>query len=168
LNHQEFIFLIESFSAFRDLKEICEYRGLSALILGVEDLMSTTELLNEEAGDWLRMIRANFSIAARAKSIAAIDEGLSLGMNGEEINSAIENSRRMGFCGMVTIHPSQITAVEKGFRPSALARNWASKVLQRPASVEVDSGYSRSNGLILSPPNIRRALSIRDAIGPSS
>lgn len=135
--------LIETAAGLANVREIAAASPrLDALILGYADL--TASLGRTAAGaadlDGWRPAQDALLLAARAHGLQAID-GPYLGVAVDDgFTAATARARDLGFDGKWAIHPSQVTALNAAFTPSADELSHARAVLDALARAEREGG----------------------------
>ena len=88
-------------------------------------------------------------------------------MDVNRLNCECEQSRNLGFDGKFTIHPKQISVVNKLYSVSDESRIWAEQVLDK-SNQETGVGYTIKDGELITPPKVAKAKRIADAIEESN
>jgi citrate lyase subunit beta/citryl-CoA lyase len=88
-------------------------------------------------------------------SIQAPVDGVTLAIgDAGRLAAATRRARRTGFGGKLCVHPSQVSAVNECFVPTATELEWANSVIERAAS---SSGAFMFEGRMIDAPVIERA-----------
>ena len=115
------------------------------LIFGAEDFGRELALPLRREGEARDLIyaRSAFVCAASARNVQAVDGVWPDLQDMEGLKSFALQSRRLGFTGMSSIHPSQIDAINAAFTPSAEEVEYCRKVVQA-----FDEARARGEGSI--------------------
>jgi citrate lyase subunit beta/citryl-CoA lyase len=153
--------LIEDAAGLQALPDILDQKVLQAVGLGLEDFLSDSIFDAEQLAELVDHIRTKIALAAMASGITAIDT-ISMDLTGgEQLKRDISNARSAGFNGKFSIHPSQIIAINEGFSPSEEVLKKASTIFGTLNSTNLESGYLRIAGEIISPPKLKKLQTIK-------
>jgi citrate lyase subunit beta/citryl-CoA lyase len=153
--------LIEDAAGLQALSEILQLEVLQAVGLGLEDFLSDSIFDTSQLEKLVDHIRAEIALASMACGIDAIDT-ISMDLTGgEQLKRDISNARSAGFNGKFSIHPSQIIAINEGFCPSSKILEKASTIFETLNSTDLESGYLRIAGEIISPPKLKKLQTIK-------
>ena len=153
--------LIEDAAGLQALPDILDQKVLQAVGLGLEDFLSDSIFDAEQLAEFVDHIRTKIALAAMASSITAIDT-ISMDLTGgAQLKRDISNARSAGFNGKFSIHPSQIVAINEGFSPSVEVLKKASTIFGTLNSTNLESGYLRIAGEIISPPKLKKLQTIK-------
>lgn len=109
----------------------------------------------EDDGDDLASYRSLLVLVSRAADLQAPVDGVTLDIgDAERLAAATRRARRTGFGGKLCIHPSQVSAVNECFVPTAAELESANSVIERAAS---NSGAFMFAGRMIDAPVIERA-----------
>ncbi|MEO1036216.1 MAG: CoA ester lyase [Pseudomonadota bacterium] len=143
------------------------YAGLpasvAALTWGAEDLAADVgAAANRNAnGDWLapfELARSLCLLAAAANGLPAIDTVYTDFRNTDGLAAYASGARRLGFAGMLAIHPAQIEVIHAAFTPSVDEITHAQAVLA--AFDGAAAGVASLDGRMLDEPHRRQAEQI--------
>jgi len=153
--------LIEGAAGLQALSGILKLGILQAVGLGLEDFLSQSIFDSSRLDRLVDHIRAETALSAMAWGIDAIDT-ISMDITGgEQFKADVSNARSAGFNGKFSIHPSQITPINQGFSPSAEVLKKTSVISETMNFKEIESGYVRIAGEIISPPKLKKLQAIK-------
>jgi citrate lyase subunit beta/citryl-CoA lyase len=147
---------------------VAEYRSgaprLTGITWGAEDLSAVLNVTGarDEKGRWLPLfeqLRSMVRIAAAAAGIQAIDTVYADIADIAGLRDYVAGSRRLGFTGMLAIHPAQVPVINEGFLPTAAELDFARRVV---AAFEQagGTGVIRLDGRMLDLPHLRQAKAL--------
>ena len=142
--------------AYRDLPA-----SVAALTWGAEDLAADigASTNREASGQWLapfELARALCLLAAAACGIPAVDTVYTDFRDTAGLSAYAAQSRRLGFAGMLAIHPDQVPTIHAAFTPSAAELADARAVLAALAAAG-EAGVAVLDGRMLDEPHRRQA-----------
>ena len=152
---------------------VAEYRSgaprLTAITWGAEDLSAALNVASarDAAGAWLPLfeqLRSVVRVAAAAAGIHAIDTVYTDIANVDGLRAYVASSRRLGFSGMLAIHPAQVPTINEGFRPTAAELELARRVVAAFDN-SGGAGVIRFEGSMLDLPHLRQARALLAAAG---
>lgn len=156
--------LIEDAAGLQAIQEILGLEILKAVGLGLEDFLSDSIFGAEQLATLAEHIRATIALAAMARGIAAIDT-ISMDLTGgERLKHDIGKARSAGLNGKFSMHPSQITLINEGFCPSSALLGKAYDIADSMNSNDLESGYLKVGEEIISPPKLKKLLTIKEFI----
>ncbi|CAA6680042.1 MULTISPECIES: CoA ester lyase [unclassified Lentimonas] len=153
--------LIEDAAGLNALDAILELKVLRAVGLGLEDFLSHSIFETSQLEKLVDHIRSKIALAALAYGIDAIDTISTDIIGGPQLKSDINDARSAGFNGKFSIHPSQISPINKGFSPSEAVLNKAASITENCNSTDIESGYLKIAGEIISPPKLKKLQTIQ-------
>lgn len=109
---------------------------LSALVVGINDLLKATGLSGPDALDHAHPWLMQIVLAARAHGLAALDGVFADLRDSDGFAAACCRSAAMGFDGKTLIHPNQIAAANTVFCPSTEALDRARRIVDAFAQPE--------------------------------
>ena len=130
------------------------------LIFGAEDFGKEMGLPLRREGEARDLIyaRSAFVCAAAAQNVQAVDGVWPDLQDAEGLKTFALQSRRIGFTGMSSIHPSQIDAINAAFSPSAEEIEYCTKVVQAfDEARERGEGSIAFGGQLIDLPIVERA-----------
>lgn len=144
--------IIETAAGLVDCAAIAAAPAVSGLMVGVADL--SAELGCEIAWEPLLAARSAIVLACAGAGIAAID-GPSLALeDGPDLQCEVVRARALGFVAKAAIHPTQLGAIDRAFRPDADAVRSAVEALDAFAA---GGGQAiRFRGRLLEAPLVRQ------------
>jgi len=130
-----------------------------ALIFGHEDFLADLQIEND--CNVLRIPKMMVAMAARAAGIQPINSPYLHIKDAKGCVKHIKESLKLGFCGMMVLHPTQIRFANKEFLPSKEKIDWAQKIIALD-EIGMKNGRSvtYSNGCFVAPPIVKRAKNI--------
>ncbi|WP_232080736.1 HpcH/HpaI aldolase/citrate lyase family protein [Variovorax sp. SRS16] len=151
------IALIETVSAYLDLRQFAKTPGLVRLAFGSVDFAVESGIADE--GEAMTGIRTRIALESVHAGLAAPIDGVSLELsNAERMRSDALRSRQLGFGGKLCIHPRQVAAVNAAFEPTPAELAWAQHVL---AAFEASRGGATTvDGKMVDKPVVERARRI--------
>lgn len=154
--------LIEDAAGLQALPHILELEMLQAIGLGLEDFLSCSIFETSELGKMTDHIRSKIVLTAMACGIDAIDT-ISMDLSGgEQMYADVADARSAGFNGKFSIHPHQIEPINIGFSPAAEVLGKAAMLSEKLSSSDVETGYLRMAGEIISPPKLKKMQTINN------
>lgn len=146
--------LVETVLGILDARPLAAAPGVERLAFGSVDFQLDSGIQGD--GDELLYARSRLVLASRAAGILAPLDGVTTDLdNPERIAADVERARRLGFGGKLCIHPRQVEAVNKGFRPSEREIAWARAVVE--AADAAGAGAIRLGGEVVDRPVVERA-----------
>ncbi|MEM1261555.1 MAG: CoA ester lyase [Pseudomonadota bacterium] len=147
---------VQALTRYTDLPD-----NVIGLTWGAEDLAAELGAATnrDEVGHWLapfELARSWCLVAARANAIAPIDTVYTDFRDNAGLLAYATASRRLGFDGMMAIHPGQIEQIHAGFRPDPVELEYARGVLDAFASAD-STGVAALDGRMLDEPHRRQA-----------
>lgn len=134
--------LVETAIGMARASVIAATPGVQRLMFGTIDFQF--ELGIDGDGDELLAFRSQLVLASRLAGIQAPVDGPCTSWEDADLLAAnARRARKLGFGGMLCIHPKQVAAVNAAFSPTAAEVAWAHKVLEaarrsQGAAVAVD------------------------------
>ncbi len=146
--------LVETVLGILDARPLAAAPGVERLAFGSVDFQLDSGIQGD--GDELLYARSRLVLASRAAGILAPLDGVTTDLdNPERIAADVERARRLGFGGKLCIHPRQVEAVNKGFKPSEREIAWARAVVE--AADAAGAGAIRLGGEVVDRPVVERA-----------
>ena len=163
--------MIETCAAVLGLEPLgraCAEHGVSAWVMGVNDLAKEMGCRLDAARTPLLPALSLSVIAARAHGLAILD-GVFNGLAADdELKQACAQGAAFGFDGKTLIHPDQIDAANRAFSPAPEAIAWARKVVRAFESPETaGQGVIRVEGHMVERLHLAQAktlLAVADSI----
>ena len=136
---------------------MAEASGVERLAFGSIDLQLDAGITGE--GEELLYARSRTVLASRVAGILPPLDGVTVALDDpEQLETDVDRARRLGFGGKMCIHPKQVEAVNRGFRPSQDEVAWAERVLR--AAETTSSGAIKVDGELIDRPVIERAKAV--------
>lgn len=134
---------------------------ICAMQFGAEDFTRDMQLTRTRLGAEVRVARSQMALACRANGIEAIDTPFSDYKDQEGLLADCEEAKLVGMNAKTCIHPSQIEAINRAFRPSMEEIAWAGRVLEQ-AELPENSGKGAfpMEGKMIDRPILERARRI--------
>lgn len=152
--------LIESSQGLLAIQELAETPGVERLAFGALDL--SAELgISPDSQEALRIFdqcRFQILIGSHAAGLLPPIDGIPPALFDEDaIEKAAKHAAEMGFSGMFSIHPRQVSAIHRGFSPAQSEIEWALKVVQ---AAQHSKGAFQLGGQMIDAPVIARARTV--------
>lgn len=157
---REQIALIESAGALASIDEILGSQRFSGVGLGLEDFLSDSIFSARQLPYLVRQIRSTFTLAAMRFGLSAIDTISTDLSGGTQLEEDCLEARKAGMHAKFSIHPSQIEHINRVFAPAPEAVEEALQLNCLIKDVNPDQGYFTAEGVVLSPPKIRKLQKI--------
>ena len=154
---------IESARGVANTREIASRPRVRAVVFGVFDFLDDMGVEYSKGAPGAAYARARVPVEARAEGCAAIDAiwqdlGDELGLERD-----CAEGRALGYAGKSVIHPGQLSAVHKIYRPAEAELEWARRVRAAyEESAAAGRGATSVDGLMIDEVHYRRALSLLD------
>jgi citrate lyase subunit beta/citryl-CoA lyase len=147
--------IIESATGLWRAHEIAVSPRVERLAFGQIDFSLDTGVEDEEQ----LYARSHLVVASRVAGVMPPLDGVTTVLDDlGALRRDIERARRMGFGGKLCIHPSQVAAVNEGFRPTPAEVEWATRVMQ--AAGEAGGAATRVGGQMVDKPVVEQARRI--------
>ncbi len=148
---------IETALGVWNARAVAEAPGVERLAFGSIDLQLDAGITGE--GEELLYARSRTVLASRVAGILPPLDGVTVALDDpEQLETDVDRARRLGFGGKMCIHPKQVEAVNRGFRPSQDRVAWAERVLR--AAETTSSGAIKVDGELIDRPVIERAKAV--------
>lgn len=148
--------LIETAAGMTNVSQIAAVQGVERLIFGTVDFR--TELGIEGDDQELLFFRSMLVLASRTAGIVAPVDGVTVSISdADELRNASARGRRLGFGAKLCIHPSQVSEVNRAYRPSDAQLTWAARVVEGAKS---NPGAFQLDGEMVDAPVIARAVDL--------
>ncbi|KAF7962822.1 citrate lyase [Cupriavidus sp. UYMU48A] len=153
--------LIETAKGMTNVSQIAAVHGVERLIFGTVDFR--TELGIEGDDQELLFFRSMLVLTSRTAGIAAPVDGVTVSISDvDELRNASARGRRLGFGAKLCIHPSQVSEVNRAYRPSDAQLTWAERVVEGAKS---NRGAFQLDGEMVDAPVIARAVDLLKQAG---
>jgi citrate lyase subunit beta / citryl-CoA lyase len=152
------IALVETAVGVLQAAAISRCEGTDRLAFGSIDFAADIDAAHDD--DALLNARMTLVLASRAAAKPAPIDGITAELDQAEIvEHEVARSRRLGFGGKLCIHPSQVPAIRRAFRPSAEEVSSAQAILDIAAAPDWD-GARRHDGQMIDKATVGRARRI--------
>ena len=154
--------LIETSAAVLNAQEICQASSrVIAIAYGCEDFIADLEGIHDHEGQSLFIPRAMIAMAARANNVVPIDTVHINVHDLEDLKKNIIIAKKLGFEGMLVLHPKELPLVHKYFSPTEKELKDAKEMLRlSEESEKMDKGVAVLNGKFIGPPMVISAKKI--------
>lgn len=152
--------LIETAKGLMSLQSLVFTGGIDRLIFGAVDMATDLNLHPNSQGaeTILDQCRYQLVVCSRAAGLAPPIESVVTEIKDlDKVEQAASKAVGMGFCGMLSIHPKQVPAINRVFTPDDEIIKWARHVLQAAHS---HGGAFQLDGQMVDAPVIIRARAI--------
>jgi citrate lyase subunit beta/citryl-CoA lyase len=148
--------LIETAAAVLNAQDICQASSrVIALAFGCEDFISDLEGIHDHEGVSISTPRALIALAARANGVIPIDTVHINVRDLEHLEKNIELARKLGFEGMLILHPKEIELAHQYFSPSEQEVADAQEMLRLAEEASRGNvGVAVVNGKFIGPPMV--------------
>jgi len=151
--------LIETAAAVLNAQEIIQAsERVVGIAFGCEDFIQDLEGIHDDAGASIYVPRALIAMAARANNVIPIDTVHIKVHDLVDLKSNLEIAKKLGYEGMLVLHPKEIESVHAAFTPSAEEIEDAQQMLQlNKEAQENDMGVALMKGKFIGPPFVAAA-----------
>jgi len=149
--------LVESIAGVRELAQVAATPGVLRLAFGSIDFGAETGIT--DVGEAMSMVRSRFVLESCFAGIAAPIDGVTTRVDdASEVFAQARRAQQFGFGGKLCIHPRQVDAVHRAFRPEPTEAEWARRVL---AANEASGGAATAvDGKMVDAPVVAQARRI--------
>lgn len=154
--------LIETASAVMNVQEIClASKRVVAVAYGSEDFITDLEGVHDLEHESLFTPRALIAMGARASGIIPIDTVHVRVHDLEDLEQNLITSKKLGFEGMLVLHPKEIPLIHEHYSPSKQEIIDANEMLTLYKEAEKENvGVAIKNSKFIGPPMIKKAKKI--------
>lgn len=154
--------LIETTSAVMNVDDICKSsKRVIAIAFGNEDYLTDLGALSDPNGDNLFFPRVMITNAAKANNIVPIDTVHVNVHDLKDLEQKLQLSKKLGFEGMLVLHPKELPLVNKYFSPSISEIKNAKNIIKISKSKLIKSkSVDIIDGKFVGPPMIKAAKKI--------
>jgi citrate lyase subunit beta/citryl-CoA lyase len=151
--------LIETAAAVLNAQEICKASSrVVAIAFGCEDFLTDLEGIHDKAGQSIFTARAMISMAARANNVIPIDTVHVRIHDLEELENNLQLAKKLGFEGMLILHPKELPLAHQYFSPNEKEVEDAKTMLKLAEEAKKDAkGVALMNGKFIGPPMVASA-----------
>ena len=147
--------LVESSRGVARVEEVAAMRGVTRLLFGTLDFALDLDIDITDDASGLAYAASRIAIASRVAGLPAPVAGVTPQLDDSaRLLADLAQSRRLGFGAKLCIHPSQVAPIHTALRPSALALDWARRVLVADAA---SPGAARLDGRMVDRPIVLQA-----------
>lgn len=156
------IALIETASAVMNVQEICEASPrVIAVAYGSEDFITDLEGIHDLEHESLFTPRAIIAMGARAAQVIPIDTVHIRVHDLEDLEDNLKTSKKLGFEGMLVLHPKELDLVHQYYSPTRQEIIDAKDMLELAKQSESQGiGVAIKNGRFIGPPMIKKATKL--------
>lgn len=159
IGHTGLIVIVETAAAFAEMRAIASASSrVIGMMLGSEDLAA--DLGAVALDEVLQVPKQQMIIAARAAGVTPLGYIGSIANFRDEaaFGAMVERSRQFGFAGGTSIHPSQISALNRAFGPQAAEVDTARRIVEAAEQAsEAGRGSYIVDGRMVDAPGLRAA-----------
>ncbi|MDD3741316.1 MAG: CoA ester lyase [Bacteroidales bacterium] len=154
--------LIETTAAVLNAQDICKAsKRVIAIAFGCEDFITDLQGIHDDEHISLFSPRAIIAMAARATGVIPIDTVHIKVHDLEDLEINLKLVKKLGFEGMMVLHPKELELVHKYFSPSEQEINDAEEMLTLyNESQQEGKGVALKNGKFIGPPMVGLANSV--------
>ncbi|HOZ30274.1 MAG TPA: CoA ester lyase [Bacteroidales bacterium] len=154
--------LIETTAAVLNAQDICKAsKRVIAIAFGCEDFITDLQGIHDDEHLSLFSPRALIAMAARATGVIPIDTVHIKVHDLEDLEINLKLVKKLGFEGMMVLHPKELELVHKYFSPSEQEINDAEEMLRLyNESQQEGKGVALKNGKFIGPPMVGLANSV--------
>jgi len=160
--HFKIIPLIETTSAVVHINEICSSSPrVVAVAFGCEDYLTDLGSFNDLEGQSIFTARSLIAMAAKANGIIPIDTVHIRVHDMEDLEYNLDIAKKLGFEGMLSLHPKEIKYIHQYFSPTQQEIDDAHQMLRlAKAAEENNQGVAYMEGKFIGPPMVLQARKI--------
>lgn len=154
--------LIETSAAVLNAQDICKAsKRVIAIAYGCEDFIADLEGIHDKEHQSLFVPRAMIAMAARANNVIPIDTVHINVHDMEDLEHNIQTAKKLGFEGMLILHPKELPLAHQYFSPSDDEVTEAKEMLELYEEAQKDNkGVAILNGRFIGPPMVITAKKI--------
>jgi citrate lyase subunit beta/citryl-CoA lyase len=154
--------IIETTSAVMNVDEICKSsKRVIAIAFGNEDYLTDLGALSDPNGVSLFFPRVMITNAAKANNIVPIDTVHVNVHDLKDLEQKLQLSKKLGFEGMLVLHPKELPLVNKYFSPSISEIKNAKNIIKISKSKLIkNKSVDIIDGKFVGPPMIKAAKKI--------
>ena len=155
---------VETAKGISNLKEIADAdKRLDAIIFGAEDYAASVGATRTREATEVLYARSAVVTACAANELQAIDMVYIDFRDTEGLRFEAEQGAGLGFSGKQIIHPNQVEVVQEAFTPSAVAIEYAQRVVAAfAASQKEGRGAFALDGKMIDMPLLKNAKKVLD------
>lgn len=156
--------LIETASSVLHAEEICAAsKRVIAIAFGNEDYLADIQGINDELASTIFTARSLIAMAARSQNVAPIDTVHTKVHNLEDLEKNVKVAKKLGFEGMLVLHPKELHLVHKYYSPTQEEVLEAKKMVKAfEESQKNGAGVAIVEGKFVGPPLVKNAIKVLD------
>ena len=154
--------LIETAAAVLNAQDICKASNrVVAIAYGCEDFITDLRGIHDTNDTSLFVPRAMIAMAARANNVIPIDT-VHVNINDlDDLEKNLQVAKRLGFEGMLSLHPKELPLIHKYFSPSSEEIENAKRIIQLYNQSETDGkGVALFGDELIGPPMVKDAKNL--------
>ena len=154
--------LIETAAAVLNAQDICKASNrVVAIAYGCEDFITDLKGIHDVDDTSLFVPRAMIAMAARANDIIPIDT-VHVNINDlDDLEKNLKVAKRLGFEGMLSLHPKELPLIHKYFSPSNEEIENAKRIIELYNQSEVEGrGVALFGNELIGPPMVKDAKNL--------
>lgn len=155
--------LIETTSAVMNIQNICTScpERVVAVAFGCEDFVTDLGGKHDKEGQSIFTARSMIAMGAKANGVIPIDTVHIDVHDLEDLENNLMIAKRLGFEGMLVLHPKELTLVHQYFSPSKEEIDWATEMLRLSKdAVKIGKGVAVKDNKFIGPPMVKMANQI--------
>ena len=151
--------LIETAAAVLNAQEIIKASNrVVAIAFGCEDFITDLRGIHDSEGISIYNPRALIAMAARANGVIPVDTVHIKVHDLEDLEKNLTLSKKLGYEGMLVLHPKEINIVHRYYSPTEEDLNEAKDILKLSEEAESQNkGVAIMNGKFIGPPMVASA-----------
>lgn len=154
--------LIETAAAVLNAQDICTASNrVVAIAYGCEDFITDLKGVHDSDDTSLFVPRAMIAMAARANGVIPIDT-VHVNINDlDDLEKNLKVAKRLGFEGMLSLHPKELPLIHKYFSPSVEEIDNAKRIIELYNQSEVNGkGVALFGNELIGPPMVKDAKNL--------
>lgn len=154
--------LIETAAAVLNAQDICTASNrVVAIAYGCEDFITDLKGVHDSDDTSLFVPRAMIAMAARANGVIPIDT-VHVNINDlDDLDKNLKVAKRLGFEGMLSLHPKELPLIHKYFSPSNEEIENAKRIIELYNQSEVNGkGVALFGDELIGPPMVKDAKNL--------
>jgi citrate lyase subunit beta/citryl-CoA lyase len=158
------IALIETASAVLHAEEICKTsKRVIAIAFGCEDYLTDIQGTNDNEASTIFTARSIIAISARSQNVIPIDTVHIRVHDLKDLEYNLKIAKKLGFEGMLVLHPKELELVHKYFSPTEEEVKAAEEMVNAfEESKKKGAGVAIVNGKFIGPPLVKNAYKVLD------
>jgi len=156
--------LIETTSSILHAEEICKASDrVIAIAFGNEDYLTDLQGINDQEASTIFTARSLIAIAARSQNVVPIDTVHIKVHDLEDLEKNIKIAKKLGFEGMLILHPKELDLAHKYYSPTEEEVQAAKKMVEAFEESERQGvGVAIVDGKFVGPPLVKNAKKVLD------